>query len=70
MRKLLLSLFVLFICAISFGQRTAPTSLPSPNSAGYSKIGFPRADSAFLLGIRTDTNWHPIVPALTSVKFV
>lgn len=67
--RFLYTIVLSLICFAGFSQRQAPTGFPSPNSAGYSKVGFYRADSAFLLGIRPDTNWHPIVPALSGVKF-
>jgi len=57
-----------FLTVAGFSQ-ARPTTFPSPNSTGYSKVGFYRADSAFLHGIRTDTTWTPIVPATSAVKF-
>jgi len=66
MRYLFLICFLL-IGLFGFSQ-SRPTGFPSPNSTGYSKVGYYRADSAFLMGIRTDTAWTPIVPALVSFK--
>ena len=68
MRVVLSFLLALVFTSVLGQRRTAPTNLPSPNSAAYSKVGWYRSDSAVLLGIRNDTNWTPITPALIPYK--